>query len=84
MRIELDAAGIQGNIIMFIDLDAAGFHGNMSRRASDGGANIHLFARQMYGATSLPGSPGSQEFPVNVRIQNMQMLKLHCMYEGHP
>ena len=32
----------------------------LGRRASDGGANIHLFNRQMYG-NSLPGSPGSQE-----------------------
>ncbi|XP_069115952.1 serine/threonine-protein kinase SIK3-like isoform X2 [Argopecten irradians] len=40
--------------------DVGGCLGNMSRRASDGGANIQLFARQMYGG-SLPGSPGSQE-----------------------
>ncbi|XP_021371632.1 serine/threonine-protein kinase SIK3-like isoform X1 [Mizuhopecten yessoensis] len=40
--------------------DVGGCFGNISRRASDGGANIQLFARQMYGG-SLPGSPGSQE-----------------------
>lgn len=38
----------------------AGCLGNLNRRASDGGANIQLFARQLYGG-SLPGSPGSQE-----------------------
>lgn len=36
--------------------------GSWNRRASDGGANIQLFARQIcQGGTSLPGSPGSQE-----------------------
>lgn len=39
----------------------------LGRRASDGGANIHLFNRQMYG-NSLPGSPGSQETLATVII----------------
>ncbi|XP_034301766.1 serine/threonine-protein kinase SIK3-like isoform X2 [Crassostrea angulata] len=40
----------------------AGGGGSWNRRASDGGANIQLFARQIcQGGTSLPGSPGSQE-----------------------
>ncbi|CAC5357450.1 unnamed protein product [Mytilus coruscus] len=41
-------------------LQPPAFTGLGGRRASDGGANIHLFNRQMYG-NSLPGSPGSQE-----------------------
>ncbi|XP_062578305.1 serine/threonine-protein kinase SIK3-like isoform X1 [Saccostrea cucullata] len=36
--------------------------GGWNRRASDGGANIHLFARQIcQGGTSIPGNSGSQE-----------------------
>ena len=43
------------------------FFSALGRRASDGGANIHLFNRQMYG-NSLPGSPGSQEALATVRF----------------
>ncbi|KAK3097997.1 hypothetical protein FSP39_015178 [Pinctada imbricata] len=40
--------------------------GHWNRRASDGGANILLYARQMcQGGNSLPGSPGSQETLAN-------------------
>ena len=52
----------------------------LGRRASDGGANIHLFNRQMYG-NSLPGSPGSQETLATVRyLTNCHILSTGLEY----